>query len=439
MTRPGTPPAGGISRLRQLRARVSLVLGSGAALALGQAVLISPAQAQQGVQAEQTRGGTRTDELQQLRRQAKAGEAQAQYLLGRYLQRGEVVLQDYAEAVQWFHRAADQGVVAAQSQLGQIYLYGLGVDQDHNEALHWLQLAAGSGSAEPLFQLANFLEQAPPPLADPAQAAGLYQRAADLGHREAAVSLGVLYQNGIGVAQDLDRARELYEAPAAAGHARALNNLGLVYVRGEGVSQDYGRAAQLFQAAANQGLAVALNNLGTLYENGFGVALDEARAQALYRQAADLGRGDAALINSKRPGALYAADLGPPDLSAAGIDALQRRAQSGDPLAQFQLGWLILQPESGAERGAQLQAVQLLQQAAQAGQAAAMGNLALLYVEGRLLPQDYMLAYMWLVLASTQGQPEAPALAASLASQIPAAQILEAQQRARDWSSTAQR
>lgn len=436
---------GGLTQ--QLRLGLSLALWGGAAAGLGAAGVIPAVQAQQSAPPLTVPVlGESAAEFDQLRAQAEAGQAEAQYLLGRHLQRGTGPLQDYAEAVQWFRLAADQGVVGAQSQLGQTYLHGLGVTQDISRALHWLELAATSGRAEPLYQLANLLEQGPESIADPARAAQLYQKAADLGHADAAVSLGVLYQNGLGVAQDLLRARQLYEAPAAAGHARALNNLGLIYVRGEGVEQDYLRAAQLFQAAAKQGLAVALNNLGTLYENGFGVALDEARAQALYRQAADLGRGGAALISTTRPGSIYPAAVDFPDLSPVGLAALQERAQAGDAVAQFQLGWLMLQPETrpdpqsapdpqavpSQEFRQHQQAAALLQAAAGKSHPEAMINLALLYVEGRVLPQDHMLAYMWLVLAMARGHPQAPALAASLGAQIPAAQILEAQQRARE-------
>ncbi len=382
------------------------------------------------------------DPLADLRAKAQAGEAQAQYQLGDELQRGSLLMQDHAAAVAWFLRASEQGHSGAQIRLGQIYLQGLGVTADPARALQFLEQAAADGTAEPLFYLASLLEQAEAPLADPARAARLYQQAAKLGHMDAAVSLGVLYQNGTGVSQDLERARQLYQAPAAAGHARALNNLGLLYVRETGPGQDYARAAQLFQAAADQGLAVALNNLGTLYENGFGVALDEARAQALYRQAADLARGGAALIQTTAAGAIYDPSLERPARAAADLQQLQQQAKAGDPVAQFQLGWLILQPETQTSRREELLAVQLLQAAAQGGQAAAMVNLALLYVEGRLLPQDHMLAYMWLVLAIAAGEPDLAAmasdLAASLARQIPSAQILQAQSRAqhlaRNWS-----
>lgn len=390
-----------------------------------------------------------------LRQRAAAGQATAQYDLGLRLQRGTGVLLNFTEASQWFARAAAQGHPAAQSRLGQAYHSGLGVRRDPDQALYWMQQAARSEAPEPLFDLARLLEQRATGAEDGAEggaedllrAAQLYERAAAQGHVDAAVSLGVLYQNGTGVTQDLARARQLYEGPAAAGHARALNNLGLIYVRGDGLAQDYGRAAQLFQAAADQGLAVALNNLGTLYENGFGVALDEALAQQLYRQAADLGRSAGGrAITAWHAGGLFDARLRPPDTSAAGLQVLENGARAGDPVAQFLLGWVLLnavsQAEDGVDRASINQAsmdrarsqqvLALMQASAHAGIPAAMGNLALFYVEGRQLPQDYVLAYMWLLLASSAGQPEAADLAASLASMMTSAQVLDAQKRAQE-------
>lgn len=370
--------------------------------------------------------------LAELERAAGAGMAAAQYALALRLEEGKGVVQNYTLAVEWFARAAKQGHVAAQSRLGQYYHHGLGVEKNRATAIHWLEQAAatasGQGQAQALFDLAAVLEQGSDGTGDPVRAADLYRRAMELGHREAAVSLGVLYQNGSGVAQDLTRARDLYEGPAAAGNARAQNNLGLMYVRGEGVAQDYTRAAELFQEAAEQGLAVAMGNLGTMYENGFGVSLDEALAADLYRRAGR-GAGGGNTGPDLRPGSVFDARLIPPDTSPEALMRLQTGAQAGDPLAQFLLGWLLLQ-EGGSDHARQQRAAQLMHGAAEGGLPAAQTNLGLMYFEGRVLPQDYVLGYMWLVLAGSAGLDEARALSAALSSRMTPDQIIEAQQMA---------
>lgn len=390
--------------------------------------------------------------LEQLRQAASEGAAAAQYLLALRLERGTGVLQNYSQALQWFTAAAQQGHRRAQQRLGHYYHSGLGGGQDRAAARHWLEQAARDGQegtatdwssadrAQVLMDLAAVLEQgagqsetgqSETKQADLRRAAELYRQAADLGLLEAVTSLGVMYQNGSGLPQDFAEALRLYEQAAASGQARAQNNLGLLYVRGNGVAQDYTRAAALFQAAAEQGLAVAMGNLATMYENGYGVPLDEALAADLYRRA---GRADSASARRNlQPGTIFDARLVLPGEDAETLARLRQGAERGDPLAQFLLGWVLLQQDalSQADRA---QVAELLQAAAQVGYPPAMANLGLMYVEGRALPQDYVLGYMWLVLAASAGQEEAAALTAELARRMTQAQIAEAQDWASRWT-----
>jgi uncharacterized protein len=73
---------------------------------------------------------------------AEQGSPLAQYLLGALYQLGEVVPQDYSEAVNWYRRAADQGLAVAQFALGAIYARGQGVPEDFVRAYMWLSLSA---------------------------------------------------------------------------------------------------------------------------------------------------------------------------------------------------------------------------------------------------------------------------------------------------------
>ncbi len=56
---------------------------------------------------------------------ANAGDAQAQYALGSYLQRGDgVPAPDVSGAVYWYEKSIEQGCVPARNNLANIYLYG---------------------------------------------------------------------------------------------------------------------------------------------------------------------------------------------------------------------------------------------------------------------------------------------------------------------------
>jgi TPR repeat protein len=355
---------------------------------------------------------------------AEAGETAAQTALALAYHQGDGVVQNYSTAALWAARAAEAGDATAQNLLGRYYHSGLGVAQSQAEALRWLTAAAAGGDPGYLHDLGRALEHGADGSSDPAAAARAYALAAEAGHLDASVSLGMLYQEGLGVDQDFVRARSLYEAAATQGHARAQNNLGLLYVRGDGVAQDYGTAAQLFTAAAEQGLPDALRNLGVMYENGFGVPLNEALAADLYRQAGQ--GGDAAQAG---PALGYDARLVPLSQEAGLLDRLRQSADAGDPVAQFQLGWSLASAE-GADFAALSEAARLFKAAALAGYGPAMRNLGILYFEGRGVPQDYVLGRMWLTLAGSAGQADAPELIQGLGATMTPEQINEAQSRA---------
>jgi TPR repeat protein len=366
--------------------------------------------------------GIGTPDLYSLTAAATQGDAGAQRALATLYHTGSGVMQNFARAAEWYARAAQQGNAQAQNQLGRYYHTGLGVRADRATALTWLEAAASQGEPEHIFDLAVVLEEAADDPEALTRAAALYARAADAGHTEATVSLGVMYQNGIGVAQDPARAHALYQGPADAGNARALNNLGLLYVRGNGVLQDYDRAAQLFAAAAEQGLQQAITNLGVMYENGFGVAQSDAEAARLYRLAgADAPEGQTGFVYDPR--------LAAPPSDAAGIDALRSAAVWGDPVAQFQMGWMLVHRTTPAFTDWQ-DAATLFAAAADSGHAAAMANLGVLYMQGRGVPQDYVTAKMWLTLAGSIGLEAATPLSAALQARMTPDQINEAQAQA---------
>jgi len=362
-----------------------------------------------------------TASLDDLRTAAEAGDIAAQLTLAARYHDGAGVIQNFAQAAAWYARAAEANDAEAQNRLGQYYHVGLGVPADRAAALRWLSAAAEQGAPQHLFDLAAVLEMDTDNPAALARAAALYERAAEAGHTNAAVSLGVMVQNGTGVAQDYARAKALYEGPAAAGNARAQNNLGLLYVRGTGVPQDYDRAAALLAAAAEQGLATALTNLGVMYENGFGVPQDDARAAALYRQG---GAGTQAA--QAGAGFVYDPRLAPPPSDPDGIATLRADAQTGDPVAEFLLGWMLVHLEAPSPTDWRAAAT-LFNAAANKGHAAAMANLGLLYMQGRGLPQDYVLAQMWLALAGSGGLKAALPLSAALQARMTPDQINESQ------------
>jgi TPR repeat protein len=202
------------------------------------------------------------------------------------------------------------------------------------------------------------------------------------------------YQRG-----DYRTAYRIWRPLAQRGDVRAQGALGGLYADGRGVPQDYGEAVKWFRLAAAQGLAVAQYALGMLYRNGQGVPRDAAEAGKWFRLA----------------------------------------AAQGQPKAQFMLG-VLSQHGEGVPRD-DAEAATWYQKAAAQGDGMAQLSLGVLYADGRGVAQDFVQAHVWLTLAAARLPPgEAQDKAAKardiLAAHMTAAQLAEAQQRARAWRPT---
>jgi uncharacterized protein len=85
--------------------------------------------------------------VEDVKRQAAAGKAEAQFLLGFHYEHGQFGLaQDYTESAKWYLKAAEQDHHAAQLYLGILLVKGTGVEQNLVEALKWILLAKRGGA-----------------------------------------------------------------------------------------------------------------------------------------------------------------------------------------------------------------------------------------------------------------------------------------------------
>jgi TPR repeat protein len=91
--------------------------------------------------------------IAELKKQAAAGDAKAQYNLGVAYANGYGVSEDKSEAMRWWRKAADQGYIKAEFRLGVAYDLGDGVPRDEAESVRWYRKAADKGDAEAQFNL----------------------------------------------------------------------------------------------------------------------------------------------------------------------------------------------------------------------------------------------------------------------------------------------
>ena len=119
---------------------------------------------------------------------AKAGNADAEHLLGLMYYMGRGVAQDYKQALAWHRKAALKGKADAQYVVGAMYYTGNSVPQDQKHAVTW------------------------------------FRKAAEQGHAEAQNALGLMYRYHVaGVPQDVVLAYMLYNLAAAGGNRNAVD------------------------------------------------------------------------------------------------------------------------------------------------------------------------------------------------------------------------
>ena len=120
--------------------------------------------------------------IDDLRKNAEQGDADAQYSLGVRYYYGYGVPEDNVEAAKWYRKAAEQGYADAEYSLGVMYANGQGVAEDDAEAVKW------------------------------------YRKAAEQGYAKAQYKLGIMYDFGDGVAEDDVVAYMWWNLAAAQGH-----------------------------------------------------------------------------------------------------------------------------------------------------------------------------------------------------------------------------
>jgi TPR repeat protein len=134
-----------------------------------------------------------TQALKEITPLAKAGNADAQHLLGLMYYMGRGVQRDYRQAFAWHYKAAVQGKADAQYVIGAMYYTGNAVPQDHKLAVQW------------------------------------FRKAAEQGHPDAQHALGLMYRYHVaGMPQDVVIAYMLWNLAAANGHRNATEQRALI-------------------------------------------------------------------------------------------------------------------------------------------------------------------------------------------------------------------
>lgn len=184
-----------------------------------------------------------------LKSEAKCGDANAQFKLGKCYYYGKGTKKNKKKAISLYTKSAKNGNVEAQTMLGECYFFGSGTKINEEKAAYWYSMAAQQGDA-----LAQY-------------------------------NLGVQYEQGLGVEESITEAVYWYTKAAEQGFSSAQRAVGFCYKYGDGVDMDEKKAIYWFSKAANYGDVKAQNQLANCYFKGEGVPKDNRKALYWAKQA----------------------------------------------------------------------------------------------------------------------------------------------------------
>lgn len=225
-----------------------------------------------------------------LRLAAEAGDADAEFSLGKKYRDGDGVPASAPEAAKWLRLAALQDNVSALNALADLLRSGAtGLEPDRIEALRLSRRAVELGSVDAMVTVAGMLRDGIGTEKDPDAAARLLQEAAEKGNAVAATNLGWMVARGQGGKPDLAAALQWYTRGAKSGDAGAMRLLGNAYLEGQGTEQNAQLGFEWIEKSARAGDAWAQNQMGWLLREGKGIERDDEEAVTWFRLAAKKG------------------------------------------------------------------------------------------------------------------------------------------------------
>ena len=241
-------------------------------------------------------GETMPQAATRLAKEAAAGNAESQYLLGRMNYAGYGVPTNEVEARRLFTAAAVQKHVEANAYAGTMLVNGVGGPADRTRGMAFLLAAANAGNADgqSLWGMKTvFASFETKDSSLVARAMSMLERAADAGNASAQATLGttIYYYGAGGVAPDSVKAVKYLRMGAAQGDPMCMSVLGGLMVDGDpwtGLNRTEGWL--LISRAVQAGDGGAMSKLGIAKFNGvLGQQKDVDGGIRLLRQSAETG------------------------------------------------------------------------------------------------------------------------------------------------------
>jgi TPR repeat protein len=155
--------------------------------------------------------------------------------------------------------------------------------------------------------------------------------AAKLGNAQRQFELAKAHLSGVGASKDVQKAFELMKEAAAQGYVEAFSGVGYFYARGLAVEKDEKLAVDWFRKGAEKGAAKAQFNLGKMLAEGKGAQKDEEAGREWIAKAAEQGLPEAVLEQGE---IFYFGKFGQTVDYERAYPFLLKAAEAGDAVAQ---------------------------------------------------------------------------------------------------------
>lgn len=298
------------------------------------------------------------------------------------------------------------GDSSAMCDLGVMFLCGdADTDSDPDEAFRLFKRSAEDRVAKAQFYLGVCYEEGVGVEQDAAEAVTWFTRASNQNFAGAHYSLAMCYMHGTGVNKDPAKARSLLKLGVDGKDIEAMRVLGEQYVADHTAAalaakklkldESYPEvcAFKLFECAAAHGHAEAQYEYGRCLLRGIGTKRDATAAEAMLVQAARAGVASAACLYCNH--VVFGSGV-EDDRTEQAVAMLKEAVDRGDANAQYLYGVLLAQGRGGVVRNP-VEAANMYTLAAAQGNYDAMSNLAMCHSTGDGVAQndETMLALLW--------------------------------------------
>lgn len=215
---------------------------------------------------------------EELMQRAHAGDASAQFLVGRAMRIGDLGFKiNKDEGTKWIETASRNGNgPAALCARGYCFEAGIGgvVIENKERAKFFYSQAKNQGYIPATYELATTLyAESFTQTVSIGTVAGYYQSTTNISVNK----------------EQLADAVNLLAACSEAGYGPSFTSLGTCYYGGHGVKENKVKGLSIYRLAADKGSAQAKMHIGDIYYQGYGIEKNKKEAKKWYRAAAEQG------------------------------------------------------------------------------------------------------------------------------------------------------